>query len=106
MNNEFSVHTLGNLFVSNIDFSVDAGRKKQKGKLKVAETKSPHLLISRINTDVSSVPPSRSSETRSISMTSHLNPPQVDAIPLVSFFPLIFIALALVYQDCYSIKFY
>ncbi|XP_039738627.1 protein FAM149A isoform X3 [Pteropus medius] len=53
------------------------GRKKQKGKLKVAETKSPHLLISRINTDVSSVPPSRSSETRSISMTSHLNPPQI-----------------------------
>ncbi|XP_011362286.1 protein FAM149A [Pteropus vampyrus] len=59
------------------------GRKKQKGKLKVAETKSPHLLISRINTDVSSVPPSRSSETRSISMTSHLNPPQVVAFPLI-----------------------
>ncbi|XP_019522781.1 PREDICTED: protein FAM149A isoform X2 [Hipposideros armiger] len=53
------------------------GRKKQKEKLKVTETKSPHLLISRINTDVSSVPPSRSSETRSISITSHLNSAQI-----------------------------
>lgn len=53
------------------------GRKKQKEKLKVAETKSPHLLISHINTDVSNVPPSRSSEAPSISLTSHLNPAQI-----------------------------
>lgn len=53
------------------------GRKKKKEKLRVADTKSSHLLISRINTDVSSVPPSRSSENRSISLTSHLNPTQI-----------------------------
>lgn len=53
------------------------GRKKQKEKLKVADTKSSHLLISRINTDVSSVPPSRSSENRSMSLNSHLNPAQI-----------------------------
>ncbi|GAB5570156.1 protein FAM149A isoform X1 [Prionailurus iriomotensis] len=51
--------------------------KKQKEKLKVAENKSPLTLISRTNTDASSVPPSRSSEARSISLASHLNPPQV-----------------------------
>ncbi|KAG8512566.1 Protein FAM149A, partial [Galemys pyrenaicus] len=49
-------------------------RKKQK--LKEAENKSPHVLNPCINADISSVPPSRSSETRSISMISHLNPPQ------------------------------
>lgn len=59
-------------------FSVGTGRKKQKRKLKVAETKSTHPLISRGNTEVSSVPLSRSSETRTISLTSHLNPSQVD----------------------------
>ncbi|XP_040345930.1 protein FAM149A isoform X1 [Herpailurus yagouaroundi] len=51
--------------------------KKQKEKLKVAENKSPLTLISRTNTDASSVPPSRSSEARSISLASHLHPPQV-----------------------------
>uniref|UniRef100_A0A4W2E0N5 Family with sequence similarity 149 member A n=1 Tax=Bos indicus x Bos taurus TaxID=30522 RepID=A0A4W2E0N5_BOBOX len=51
--------------------------KKQKEKLKVAENKSPPTVISRINADVSSVPPSRSSETRSVSLASHLNPQQI-----------------------------
>ncbi|XP_045142702.1 protein FAM149A isoform X2 [Echinops telfairi] len=50
--------------------------KKQKEKLKV-ETKSQHILISRFNTDPTSVPPSRSSETRSISLASHLIQPQI-----------------------------
>ncbi|XP_049721241.1 protein FAM149A isoform X2 [Elephas maximus indicus] len=48
--------------------------KKQKEKSKVAENKSQHILISRFNTDTPSVPPSRSSETRSV---SHLIPPQI-----------------------------
>ncbi|XP_017897425.1 PREDICTED: protein FAM149A isoform X1 [Capra hircus] len=51
--------------------------RKQKEKLKVAENKSPPMVISRINADISSVPPSRSSETRSVSLASHLNPPQI-----------------------------
>lgn len=51
--------------------------KKQKEKLKVAETKSPLTFILRMNTEASSVPPSRSSEARSISLASHLNPPQI-----------------------------
>ncbi|XP_029790633.1 protein FAM149A isoform X1 [Suricata suricatta] len=51
--------------------------KKQKEKLKVAENKSPLMLISRMNTDALSVPPSRGSEARSISLAPHLNPPQV-----------------------------
>ncbi|XP_049560092.1 protein FAM149A isoform X3 [Orcinus orca] len=51
--------------------------KKQKEKLKVAENKSPPMVVSCINADVSSVPPSRSSETRSVSLASHLNPPQI-----------------------------
>ncbi|EHB10965.1 Protein FAM149A [Heterocephalus glaber] len=50
---------------------------KNKEKLKAAETRSPHVLISRISTDVSSVPPSRSSETRCVSLASQLNPPQI-----------------------------
>ncbi|XP_059857261.1 protein FAM149A isoform X1 [Delphinus delphis] len=51
--------------------------KKQKEKSKVAENKSPPMVVSCINADVSSVPPSRSSETRSVSLASHLNPPQI-----------------------------
>ncbi|XP_027632398.1 LOW QUALITY PROTEIN: protein FAM149A [Tupaia chinensis] len=51
--------------------------KKQKEKLKVAENKPANTLLSRINADVLSVPPSRSSETRSVSLASHLNPPQI-----------------------------
>ncbi|XP_045854349.1 protein FAM149A isoform X2 [Meles meles] len=51
--------------------------KKQKEKLKVAEKKSPLILMSRVNTDAPSVPPGRSSETRSVSLASHLNPPQI-----------------------------
>ncbi|KAM7110531.1 protein FAM149A isoform 1-T1 [Molossus nigricans] len=53
------------------------GRKQQKERAKVAETKSPHVLMSRVNTDLSSVPPSRSSETRNISLASHFNSPQI-----------------------------
>ncbi|XP_054422120.1 protein FAM149A isoform X2 [Pteronotus mesoamericanus] len=52
------------------------GRKKQKENLRGAETKSPQVLVSRLTTTMSSVPPSRSSETRSLSLPSHLNPPQ------------------------------
>uniref|UniRef100_A0A8C5L7J2 Family with sequence similarity 149, member A n=1 Tax=Jaculus jaculus TaxID=51337 RepID=A0A8C5L7J2_JACJA len=51
--------------------------KKQKEKLKLAETRSPHVLVSRLSTAISSVPPSRSSEAHSVSLASHLNPPQV-----------------------------
>ncbi|XP_006834516.1 PREDICTED: protein FAM149A [Chrysochloris asiatica] len=51
--------------------------KKQKAKSKGPENKSQHMLISRFNTDTSSVPPSRSSETRSISLASHLISPQI-----------------------------
>lgn len=81
------------MFPNNIALSVDTGRKKQKEKLRVADTKSSHLLISHINTDVSSVPPSRSSENRSISLTTHLNPAQVDTLR-VSVFPSVFMSLA------------
>uniref|UniRef100_G1Q5S6 DUF3719 domain-containing protein n=1 Tax=Myotis lucifugus TaxID=59463 RepID=G1Q5S6_MYOLU len=52
------------------------GRRKEKEKLKVAEAKSPQGLISRINTDLMRVPPSRSFETQSISLASDLNPPR------------------------------
>uniref|UniRef100_G3TJ51 Family with sequence similarity 149 member A n=1 Tax=Loxodonta africana TaxID=9785 RepID=G3TJ51_LOXAF len=55
----------------------DTEGKKQKEKSKVAENKSQHILISRFNTDTPSVPPSRSSETRSV---SHLIPPQFSQI--------------------------
>ncbi|XP_062933316.1 protein FAM149A isoform X1 [Cynocephalus volans] len=51
--------------------------KKQKEKQEVAENRSPHTLISRVHTDVSSVPLSRSSEIRSIPLASHLNPLQI-----------------------------
>ncbi|XP_077000753.1 protein FAM149A isoform X2 [Tamandua tetradactyla] len=51
--------------------------KKQKGKFKVAENKSPQVRISRIHTDTSSDPSSRSSETRNISLASHLILPQI-----------------------------
>ncbi|XP_034376183.1 protein FAM149A isoform X2 [Arvicanthis niloticus] len=50
--------------------------KKRKEKLKVAENRSPHLLMSRLSTDVCSVPPSRSSETLQPSLAPHFNPPQ------------------------------
>ncbi|XP_015427380.1 PREDICTED: protein FAM149A-like [Myotis davidii] len=52
------------------------GRRKEKEKLKVAEAKSPQGLISHINTDIMSIPPSRSFETQSISLASDLNPPR------------------------------
>ncbi|KAM5312915.1 protein FAM149A isoform 2-T2 [Glossophaga mutica] len=54
-----------------------AGRKNRKEKLKAAETKSPQGLVSRPTADVSSAPPSRSSETRSSSLASHPNPPLI-----------------------------
>ncbi|XP_021508388.1 protein FAM149A isoform X1 [Meriones unguiculatus] len=50
--------------------------KKHKEKLKVAETRSPRVLMSHVNTDVASVPPSRSSETLHTALASHFNPPQ------------------------------
>nr|KAF6368379.1 hypothetical protein mMyoMyo1_004802 [Myotis myotis] len=52
------------------------GRRKEKEKLKVAEAKSPQGLISRINTDLMSVPPSRSFASQSISLASDLNAPR------------------------------
>ncbi|KAB0373095.1 hypothetical protein FD755_014754 [Muntiacus reevesi] len=69
------VEVLEKLTRKNWEITLTEG-KKQKEKLKVAESKSPPTVISRINADVSSVPPSRSSETRSVSLASHLNPPQ------------------------------
>ncbi|XP_053515793.1 protein FAM149A isoform X2 [Artibeus jamaicensis] len=50
------------------------GRKTKKEKLKAAETKSPQVLVSHLATEVPSAPPSRSSETRSISLAPHPNP--------------------------------
>ncbi|NP_705763.1 protein FAM149A [Mus musculus] len=52
------------------------GGKKHKEKLKVAENRSPHVLMSRLSTDVCSVPPSRSSDTLQPSLAPHFNPPQ------------------------------
>eukprot|EP00069_Balaena_mysticetus_P011907 bmy_00297T0 len=69
------VEILEKLIRKNWEITLTEG-KKQKEKLKVAENKSPPLVISCINADVSSVPPSRSSETRSVILASHLNPPQ------------------------------
>nr|XP_058905509.1 protein FAM149A isoform X2 [Kogia breviceps] len=70
------VEMLEKLIRKNWEITLTDG-KKQKEKLKVAENKSPPMFISRINADVSSVPPSRSSATRSVSLASHLNPPQI-----------------------------
>ncbi|GAB1293130.1 Protein FAM149A [Apodemus speciosus] len=53
------------------------GGKKHKEKLKVAENRSPHVLTSRLSTEVCSVPPSRSSETLQPSLAPHFNPPQL-----------------------------
>ncbi|XP_051025658.1 protein FAM149A [Acomys russatus] len=50
--------------------------KKHKEKLKVAENRSPNVPMPRVSMDVSSVPPSRSSETLHASLASHFNPPQ------------------------------
>nr|XP_020135811.1 protein FAM149A isoform X1 [Microcebus murinus] len=70
------VEILEELIRKNWETTLTEG-KKQKEKLKVAENKSPHVLLSRLPADVSSVPPSRSSETRNIPLASHLNPPQI-----------------------------
>jgi len=70
------VEILEELIRKNWEVTLTEG-KKQKEKLKVAENKSPLILISRIHTDAPSVPPSRSSEARSISLAPHLNPPQI-----------------------------
>ncbi|XP_042557523.1 protein FAM149A isoform X1 [Dipodomys spectabilis] len=51
--------------------------KKQNEKLKVAENRASNVYISRVSTEVASVPPSRSSETRGMSLASHLHPPQI-----------------------------
>ncbi|CAO2612031.1 Protein FAM149A [Lemmus lemmus] len=52
------------------------GERKHQGKPKAVENRTPHVLVSRLSTDVSSVPPSRSSETLHTSLASHFNPPQ------------------------------
>ncbi|XP_025741924.2 protein FAM149A isoform X1 [Callorhinus ursinus] len=70
------IEILEELIRKNWEVTLTEG-KKQKEKLKVAGNKSPLILISRINTDAPSVPPSRSSEARSISLAPHLNPPQI-----------------------------
>ncbi|XP_059240114.1 protein FAM149A isoform X1 [Mustela nigripes] len=70
------VEILEELIRKNWEVTLTEG-KKQKEKLKVAEKKSPLILTSRVNTDAPSVPPGRSSETRSVSLASHLNPPQI-----------------------------
>uniref|UniRef100_A0A8B7WJF3 Protein FAM149A n=1 Tax=Castor canadensis TaxID=51338 RepID=A0A8B7WJF3_CASCN len=69
------VEILEDLIRKNWESSKTEG-KKQKEKLKVVENRSPHVLISRFTTEVSSGPPSTSSETRSAFLASHLNPPQ------------------------------
>ncbi|XP_069924523.1 protein FAM149A isoform X3 [Oryctolagus cuniculus] len=51
--------------------------KKPKEKSKVAGNRSPHTLTARGGTDVSSVPLSRSSDTRSLTLPSQLPPPQI-----------------------------
>ncbi|XP_047404551.1 protein FAM149A isoform X2 [Sciurus carolinensis] len=53
------------------------GGQKQKQKLKVTENRLPQVLFSRLSTEVASVPPSRGSETRSLPLASHPNPPQI-----------------------------
>ncbi|XP_037687115.1 protein FAM149A isoform X2 [Choloepus didactylus] len=70
------VDLLEELIRKNWEMALTEG-KKQKEKFKVAENKFPQVMISRINTDTSSVPPSRSSETRNISLASHLILPQI-----------------------------
>ncbi|XP_053440275.1 protein FAM149A isoform X2 [Nycticebus coucang] len=51
--------------------------KKQKEIVKVADSKCVHVPIPRFPAEVSSVPPSRSSETRGVPLGSHLHPPQI-----------------------------
>lgn len=70
------VEILQELIRKNWETTLKEG-KKQKEKLKVAENRPPQVLLSRLSTDVTSVPPSRSSETRGLPLASHLNPPQI-----------------------------
>ncbi|XP_048647802.1 protein FAM149A isoform X1 [Marmota marmota marmota] len=70
------VEILEELIRKNWETTLKEG-KKQKEKLKVAENRPPQVLLSRLSTDVASVPPSRSSEARSLPMASHLNLPQI-----------------------------
>ncbi|XP_054410829.1 protein FAM149A isoform X5 [Pongo abelii] len=51
--------------------------KKQRETLKVAGNRFPHVLIPHAHADGASGPPSGSSEAHSISLTSHLKPPQI-----------------------------
>ncbi|KAL0593867.1 Protein FAM149A [Plecturocebus cupreus] len=51
--------------------------EKQREKLKVVGNRFPHALVPRAQADAASGPGSGSSEARSISLASHLNPPQV-----------------------------
>lgn len=72
---------LGNTILNDTDFSLGTEGQRPKEKLKAAGNKSPPVFLSHVNTDVSSVPPSRNSQTRSVSLASHLNPLQVAAFP-------------------------
>lgn len=70
------VEILKELIQQNWESTLTEG-KKEKEKLKTAETRSPHVLTPRLSTDLPSVAPSRSSETRCGSLAPHLNPPQI-----------------------------
>ncbi|XP_016849534.1 protein FAM149A isoform X1 [Anolis carolinensis] len=54
---------------------------KQLEKRKVIGNKLPHLSVSRVAVDTSSVPPSRGSETRSLSFGLHFAPAQIHRFP-------------------------
>uniref|UniRef100_A0A286X9P0 Family with sequence similarity 149 member A n=1 Tax=Cavia porcellus TaxID=10141 RepID=A0A286X9P0_CAVPO len=71
------VEILGELIQKHWETALTEG-KQLKEKFKPAETRSPRVFMPRLSTDVPSAPPSRSSETRCVSLASQLNPPQVD----------------------------
>ncbi|XP_053258385.1 protein FAM149A isoform X3 [Podarcis raffonei] len=56
-------------------------KDKQMEKLKATGNKLPHLSISRVAMDTSSVPPSRGSEARGTSVGLHFVPPQIHRFP-------------------------
>ncbi|XP_054976951.1 protein FAM149A isoform X3 [Sorex araneus] len=67
------VEMLGELIRKNWETTLT---EKKKEKEKSVKTKSLQGLTSRVHTEALSVPPSRSSETRSTSLPSHIHPPQ------------------------------
>ncbi|XP_063090706.1 protein FAM149A isoform X2 [Cavia porcellus] len=70
------VEILGELIQKHWETALTEG-KQLKEKFKPAETRSPRVFMPRLSTDVPSAPPSRSSETRCVSLASQLNPPQI-----------------------------